>query len=177
MSKHDITLSNNLSEFVASVERDKIIMDDELEKFLGSAVSLAKEYFDRAGEIRPHWMIQRANESIAHMWLSDQPTGGSVLEMPGHMIDEAVAKVAQRFKAEDVVRYAFICEAWQSPNLCSRPSLHPDRIEIVLVIVEDRMRAIRAAMEIIRQAGQKAHLSKPTDVQAVGACKWTGLLR
>jgi hypothetical protein len=115
----DITLSNNLRELVGSVESGKIIVDDQLEKFLGSAASLAKDYFDRAGEIRPHWMIQRTNGSIGHLWLSDQPTGGSVLEMPGpgHMKDKVLAKVAQRFKAENVVRYAFICEAWLSPNL------------------------------------------------------------
>src|SRR6516165_1873521 len=110
MTKHDIKLSKNLRDFVA-VESDTVILDDKLEKFLGSAVSLANEYFDRAREVRPHWIVQRANGTIAHLWLADQPTGGSVLEMPGHMIDEVVAQMAQRFKEEDVMRYAFICEA------------------------------------------------------------------
>jgi hypothetical protein len=175
----DLTLSNNIREFVGSVESGKIIVDDQLEKFLGSAVSLAKDYFDRAGEIRLHWMIQRTNGSIARLWLSDHPAGGSVLEMtgPGHMMDKVVAKVAKRFKTENVVRYAFICEAWLSPNLCSPPSLHPNRLEAALVIAEDRVRAIQAVMEIIRPAGQKPYLSKPTDVDVVSACRWTGLLR
>jgi hypothetical protein len=176
MTKHDIKLSKNLRDFVA-VESDTVILDDKLEKFLGSAVSLANEYFDRAGEVRPHWIVQRANGTIAHLWLADQPTGGSVLEMPGHMIDEVVAQMAQRFKEEDVMRYAFICEAWQSPTPCNRPSLHPDRIEVVQVIVEDGARTIETAMEIIRPAGQKPYLSKPIDAGLVGACRWAGLLR
>jgi hypothetical protein len=47
-----------------------------------------------------YWMIQRTNGSIARLWLSDHPAGGSVLEMtgPGHMMDKVVAKVAKDSK-------------------------------------------------------------------------------
>jgi hypothetical protein len=176
MSECDITLSDKLREFLDSVERDKIMSSDELERLLDFAVCLARDYFAHAGEIRPHWIMQRADGSVVDMWLSNQPTGGRVLDMPQCRKDEVAAILAKQFIAHDAVRYAFIAEAWQgSPNSSIPPSLDPNRIEIVQVVAENRERGIGAAMEIIRPAGQKLYLSKPKQHYPT-AGRLTGLL-
>ena len=69
MIERDITLSNKFREFLDTVERNQITSSDELERFLDFAVCLARDYFAHAGEIRPHWIIQRANGSVADMAL------------------------------------------------------------------------------------------------------------
>jgi len=154
-----------------------ITLSDELEGLLDLALRSARDYFAQAGEIRPLWIIQRADGSIAEMRLADQPTGGRVLDMPQGRKDEVAAMMAKQFKAHDVVRYAFICEAWQgSPNSSIPASLDPNRIEVVQVVAENRERCIGAAMEIIRPAGQKPYLSKPGQHCPTGG-RLTGLLR
>lgn len=150
---------------------------DELEGLLDFAAWLARGYFAHAGEIHPHWIIQRADGNVANMWLSNQPTGRRVLDMPQHRKDEVAAIIATQFKAQDVVRYAFLCEAWQgSPNSGIPASLDRNRIEIVQVVAENRERGIGAAMEIIRSTGQKPYLSKPKQHFPMGG-GLTGLLR
>lgn len=168
---------HELREFLKSVEGDKIASSDDLERFLDFAVRSAKDYFARAGEIRPHWIMQRADGSVADTWLANQPTGGHVLDMPEDGKDEVAAMLARHFKAHDAVRYAFMCEAWQGSEDCSiPPSLDPKSVEIVQVVAEDRERGIAAAMEIIRPAGQKPYLGKPVHGLTDGGIL-TGLLR
>jgi hypothetical protein len=59
------------------------------------------------------------------------------------------------------VRYAFVAEAWRGAESASvRPTLDPNRIEVVTLIAEDCRGAIIAIREIVRPANGKPYLGE-----------------
>lgn len=112
-----------------------------LQKLFETARDNAKRIFDTDHSIMPIWHAISANDEnliIATPWSSDEEKDGAILALRDF------------FREKNVLRFAFVCEAWMTmlnPDETKRAtatgdfpraSSHPDRREVIRITAEDR---------------------------------------
>src|SRR5258706_46439 len=141
------------------IEDVDLSADVPLDAFLRRVSRSTEKRFDEMGEVDPSWALVSAGGK-AHLVVMPFP---ATIEDP--YADKAkkagVAFMRDYFKEHDVVRYAFVAEAWRGAESASvRPTLDPNRMEGVTLIAEDCRGAIIAIREIDRPANGKPHLGE-----------------
>lgn len=108
-----------------------------LQEIFDCASTQAATIFKEEGELCPMWHAIAGNGDhliIGTPWDDDDAK------------EATLAALRRLFQHKQVKRYAFICEGWSCPATEEelmdeeppRPSLHPERREILAVIAEDR---------------------------------------
>lgn len=108
----------------------------ELQDFFAIAADNTANMFRKHGEVQPMWHAVDGNDQhilIATPWRDDDEK------------DATSQALRTMFRAKNVKRFAFICEAWVATvktlaevNDGLRPSEHPDRREVLMINAEDR---------------------------------------
>jgi hypothetical protein len=101
----------------------------------------AEKVFKGKGELAPVYFI----------WSPEWPDGKGFVPAP-------VPVMKALFEHHGVDRYVFIGEAWTGPS-GSRPSEHPDRREVVMIVAEDGTGMKAASRAILRPASRKPKLA------------------
>lgn len=141
------------------IEDIDLSADVPLDAFLRRVSRIIENRFDETGEVPPSWALVTAGGK-AHLVVtpfpatSEDPCGDNAKKV-------GVAFMRDYFREHDVVRYAFVAEGWQGAKSASvRPSMDPNRTEVMALIAEDRDGAITASREIIRSTNGKPYLGK-----------------
>lgn len=140
-----------------------------LEELLDYIAKFARQAFNKQGELFPMWIGFTAT---GEQYVIPTPWRNNTEK------DVAAFKLRRFFQEKNVVRYAFICEAWtlltDDPDIMQKINSvaeHPDRIEVVNVIVADKNREIGGMYRIIRE-GKKVSLGEfeksPIDNASIG---------
>jgi hypothetical protein len=144
---------------MGDIEDVDLSADVPLAAFLRRVSRIIENRFDQTGEVPPSWALITAGGK-AHLVMTPFPATDE--DPCGDNAKKAgVAFMRDYFREHDVVRYAFVAEAWQGAKSASvRPSMDPSRTAVVWLIAEDRGGAITALREIIRPANGKPYLAK-----------------
>src|SRR5882672_7222946 len=107
----------------------------ELQDFFATAAENSARMFRKNGQVLPMWHAVDGDDEhalIATPWRNDDEK------------DIASDALREMFRAQKVKRFAFICEAWiveavlGEVALNTRPSIHQDRREVLMIAAEDR---------------------------------------
>ncbi len=133
--------------------------DVPLDAFLRRASRIVEKRFDETGEVPPSWFLVTASGQTHAVVTPFLATGED--PFADNAKRRGIAFMRDYFREHDAVRYAHVAEAWMGtkPALV-RPTMDPNRIEIVSLIVEDRDGACSGTREIIRPANGKPYLGK-----------------
>jgi hypothetical protein len=118
---------------------------------------ITEKRFDETGEVDPSWALVTAGGQTQLVVMSfpatiEDPYGDKIMKA-------GVAFMRDYFKEHDVVRYAFVAEAWRrTESRPVRPNRDPNCTEVVILITEDCHGAITASREIVRAANGKPYL-------------------
>lgn len=132
----------------------------DLQDLFIMATGFARTHFEADGEIQPMWIgVDHNDEQV-------------VVVTPFHSNKEkelTIKAVRELFRDKNVIRYAFICEAWmvdvKGQNVTREdvegivPSRHPDRIEVINFVLEEKGASKQAYYKIIRPDDGKPYLS------------------
>ncbi len=144
---------------MGDIEDVDLSADVPLAAFLRRVSRIVEKRFDETGEVPPSWALVTAGGK-AHLVVTPFP---ATAEDPcGDNAKKAgVAFMRDYFREHDVIRYAFTAEAWRGGESASvRPTMDPNRTEVMALIAEDRDGAITASREIIRSTNGKPYLGK-----------------
>jgi hypothetical protein len=144
--------------------------DVPLDAFVRRLSRMVEHMFGRDGEITPAWFaVTRAGEG--HVIVTPVTSNRDTDPFGDRAKEQIAEKIRQHFKEHDVVRFAHVAEAWmvfhdeethkefaRGNITITRPSLDPDRKEVVIIHAEDRSGGIGGAREIIRSQGRKPYL-------------------
>lgn len=129
-------------------------MTKPLREAAEAAMKVASELFEELGTVSPVWII-------------DKPDGSAIVhgEFYGDETkDAAAAAIRQQFGAA-ATRIIFISEAWvrvmKGPHDGIPPSEHPDRIEIIHLMAEDRGGKQVSIHRVIDRSSGEAKLLPP----------------
>lgn len=129
-------------------------MTKPLREAAEAAMKVASELFEELGSVSPVWII-------------DKPDGSAIVHGEFHgdeTKDAAAAAIRQQFGAT-ATRIIFISEAWvrimEGPLDGIPPSEHPDRIEIIHLMAEDRGEGQISIQRIIDRSSGQAKLLRP----------------
>jgi hypothetical protein len=131
--------------------------EKELRAMIDDASQFCAKQFARKGEVLPLWhAVAGDGEQL-------------ILPPPCEDKDAAAALIRALFELRDVRRYVYMSEAWTlarriEPDEFARiqhagVSAHPERIEVVMLMGEDRdCGQIMAERRIVRPANRRAYL-------------------
>lgn len=128
------------------------------EELLNYAAKIAREIFANQGKVLPMFLIMREDGKIAPM----------IFAMPQkHQMRALGAALRAYFKTEGVVQYASLLEAWtvetveipDSIKLGGGVASHPDRREIIKIVVETKTTELTGTYYILRPEHGPAKLS------------------
>jgi hypothetical protein len=129
-----------------------------LEELYAKQIEFCRKIFDECGEVQPMWVGQSNDNELYPI----SAVFGSPEEK--EEIGETLRAIFKRF---DVIRYVSMLDSWMVisekdkyvPG--TRPSEHPDRIEVILITGEDGENEIFGYFRIIRgEEGEKPRLSE-----------------
>jgi hypothetical protein len=149
-----------------------------LQELFAHAAEHAADLFCKLGELQPMWhTIDSADHHIVMLtpWFSHEEK------------HNVVAHLRQLFREQEVQRYVFMCEAWETvvPTLeqvkewVGRIDKHPDRREIITIVAEDRNgKSLAGCYYILRPEHGPAKLSPlKMNEASESAGQLVGLLR
>jgi hypothetical protein len=153
---------------------------------------MAKQMFDRQGDIYPMWLVENASGE-QHVIVSP-----IIAESPlvAHDVkDRIAAEMRAHFAENDIVRYAHAMEAWtlhkpeQREMTTEQAALeyaamgdtlanHPNRREIVIFEADDGTELLTALRDIIRPPHGKPYLGKLGPIERMDhiSGRWLNLL-
>ena len=130
--------------------------EQDLRKMIDFASQFCERMFAMKGEIHAQYHAVPAQ-------------GAHFIHVPTGDKDTAVAMTRALFELRDVVRYIFFAEAWtvakpigdeELKRMMKRGgvSMHPERVEIIMLQGEDREAGMIMAQRRIIRTGKRAHL-------------------
>jgi hypothetical protein len=131
------------------IEEVDLSADVPLDTFLRRVSRITEKRFNEMGEVDPSWALVTAGGQAQLVVMSfpetiEDPYGDKIMKA-------GVAFMRDYFKEHDVVRYAFVAEAWRRAESASvRSNTDPNRTELVILVTEDCHGAIRASRQIVR---------------------------
>jgi hypothetical protein len=163
---------------VIKIDKAGLSADVPLDAFMRRVSRIAEKIFNEAGEIEdPHWFVVKADGEVdvivTPVFKFESPAGSYTNTV------SLLHDLRKSFQERGVVRCASVAEAWRGSNTTLRPSLDPERREVVQVIAEDRDGAtILAFRDIVRPAVGKPYLGKLELMDAPGpqSGRWTRML-
>jgi hypothetical protein len=129
-----------------------------LEAMMRRASKMARQMFDRDGEIPMFWLFETASREQR---MAITPVVGADREAIREAKRDVVANVRELFVEHGVTRYVLVTECWGAASEC------PDRREMVLIDADDGYTCLSATRDIIRPQHGKPYLGELSEIKPV----------